>query len=84
MHFDDRDIFCQWAIIRVQHGAIFIFTNESLIEVGGSPRQKPKISRPKGQVDIFNRALLVQKVRLKLMIWAAICAEWKEEFPFFI
>ena len=84
MHFDDRDIFCQWAIIRVQHGAIFIFTDESSIEVGGPPRSKPKISRPKGQIDTFKRALPVQKVRFKMMIWGAVCAEWKGEFPSFV
>ena len=83
-NFDDRDIFAQWAICRVKEGAIFIFTDECSVEVRGPPRSKPKISRPKGQIDTFARALPVQKVRFKMMIWAATCAEWKEQFPFFI
>ena len=82
-HFNDRDIFCQWAILRVRAGAIFIFTDESMVEVGGPPRSKPRISRPRGQVDTFERALPISKVQFKMMIWAAICVGWEGEFPIF-
>ena len=47
-HFDNRDIFCQWAILRAQTGAIFIFTDESMIKIGGQPKSKPRILRLRG------------------------------------
>jgi hypothetical protein len=82
-HFDDRDIFAQWAIIKIEQGAIFIFTDESAIEVGGKPRTKPKISRPRGQVDTFERGLPISKVQFKIMVWAATCTNWNGDFPIY-
>ena len=81
--FDDRDIFAQWAITKIEQGAIFIFTDESAIEVGGKPRTKPKISRPRRQVDTFERGLPISRVQFKIMIWAATCTNWDGEFPIY-
>jgi hypothetical protein len=36
LHIDSRDIFCQWVLIKIEEGAIFIFIDESSIEVGAS------------------------------------------------
>ena len=83
-HFDDRDLFCQWAIRKLLEGAIFIHSDESNLEIGGGHRTKPKISRPRGQVNTFKRALPVRKPQFSIMIWAAICAEWDGPFPFYI
>lgn len=84
LHFDDRDCYCQWALLQLANGAIFIYTDESMVEVGGTFRKKPKISRPRGQVDTFKRALPVKKTPFNMMIWGAVCAEWFGRFPFFV
>ena len=82
-NMDQRDVFAQWVILKIKEGAIFIFTDESAIEIGGPPRKKPRISRPKGQVDRFKRALPT-KINFKVMIWGAVCTNWDGEFPIYI
>ena len=84
LHFDDRDCYCQWALLQLEHGAIFIHSDESMIEVNRSSRKKPKISRPQGQIDTFERALPIKKSPFNIMIWGAVCAEWQGRFPFFV
>ena len=84
LHFDDRDCYCQWALLQLEHGAIFIHSDESMIEVNRSSRKKPKISRPRGQIDTFERALPIKKPPFNIMIWGAVYAEWQGRFPFFV
>jgi hypothetical protein len=83
-HFDSRLTFCRWALPKARAGAIFIFTDESYIEIGGNPRKKPKVSMPKGCIDTFKYALPVQKEQFGLMIWAAVCACFDGDFPIVI
>ena len=83
-NMDQRNVFAQWIIQKIKEGAIFIFTDESAIEIGGPPRKKPRISRPKGQVDRFKRALPTKKINFKIMIWAAVCTNWEGDFPIYV
>lgn len=83
-NMDQRDLFAQWIIRKIKEGAIFIFTDESAIEIGGQLRKKPRISRPRGQVDRFKRALPTKKINFKIMIWAAVCTHWDGEFPIYV
>lgn len=81
-HMNERLLFSIWALRKLQNGAIFIFTDETLVEVGGDPRKKPKISRPKGQKDErWERAQPRQKVQFNFMVWCAVCVGWNGHFP---
>ncbi|MCJ1345879.1 hypothetical protein MMC31_004088 [Peltigera leucophlebia] len=50
-HIDEkkRKEFCDWAIKKLDEGAIFVSSDESYHEIGGPFRQKPRITVPKGE-----------------------------------
>lgn len=45
----DRKEFCDWAMVKLDEGAIFICSDKSWHEIGGPVRQKPRITKPKAE-----------------------------------
>ncbi|KIV85569.1 hypothetical protein PV11_01248 [Exophiala sideris] len=81
-HMNHRLLFSIWAIRKLQGGAIFIFTDETLVAVGGDPRRKPRETRPRGQTDErWLHALPNKKIQFTFMIWCAVVLGWRGPLP---
>lgn len=83
---EDQEIrveFCEWALAKLDQGAIFIFSDEAWIEVGGKPRKRPKISRPKG-VNAIEYAESTPPVQFALMQWGACCLGHNDDAPIWL
>lgn len=70
----DRKEFCDWAMVKLDEGAIFICSDESWHEIGGPVRQKPRITKPKAE-DPHQWAKAQSKVQFSVMQWAAMSTE---------
>ena len=78
--FDEqiREEYCEWVIIQLDNGAIFIFSDETYIEIGGSPRKKQKVSRFVGaSAELY--AVAQPPVQFCIMLWGACCEDERVE-----
>lgn len=66
--------FCDWAIKKLDEGAIFICSDESWHEVGGPARHKLKVTKPIGW-DSHQWAKPKPPVQFSFMQWGAMTTE---------
>ena len=78
--FDEqiREKYCEWIIIQLNNDAIFIFSNETYIEIKKSSRKKQKISRfVETSVELY--AIAQFFVQFCIMLWKACCENERVE-----
>ena len=72
--FDEqtREEYCEWCIIQLNNDAIFIFSDEIYIKVGGSSRKKQKIFR---SFDVSSELYSMTQflVQFIVMMWDVCC-----------
>ena len=77
LSLNDEEIrleYCHWALQRLKEGAIFIFIDESYVDVGGPPRKKAKASRSVGDCAEAI-AISTPSVQFSVMLWGGICED---------
>lgn len=63
--------FADWALQKLNEGALFVFTDESWVNLGNPKRRKRRISRPKGS-NAYDYKRDKPKVEMSVMFWRAI------------
>ena len=82
----DEDLrleYCLWALERLEEGVIFIFIDESYIDIGGPPRKKAKASRSVG-FCAEAVAIVTSFVQFAVMLWGGCCEDQSISRPFYI
>src|SRR5205814_1027442 len=83
---DLRDLrleFSRWALHQLDQGALFIFSDETYINLGGHPHKKRRFTRMKGETSETS-AIYDESTKFSLMFWGACCEDISVQRPYLI